>query len=151
MKDLTRFPEIKELVDDASDLEIDILENGIRMYVSMQHIRPAAIRNALLEDGKVYPEEKDTKLSIKTGCIAYLCKLVKLGILSCEPENGLITQYSIFNVNDREKFNYLSYLIVNSKIETDLNRYGNLVVEAKMFDPAEEDTNEKRRRNARRK
>ena len=86
MQEKGKFPEIDMLVDEASEIELAIFDYAIRMCASLNYARPVDIRVAMIEDGKSYPQEKDTNLSIKVGCLAQLGKLFGVGILSSNPD-----------------------------------------------------------------
>ncbi|HZY24719.1 MAG TPA: hypothetical protein VFE71_02740 [Bacteroidales bacterium] len=135
MEEQGKFPEIDKLVAEASEIELAIYDYSMRMYSSLDYIRPVSVRVAMMEDGKTYPQEKDPNLAIKEGCLSLLGKLIEVGILcidsdefSSESEDGFYNEYSTFESHNFEKLNYLRYLIFSAELKSDTLKFSNLTL-----------------------
>jgi hypothetical protein len=134
MEENATLKEIQELIDESSNLHMDIYNYIIRMILSIGYSVSSTINRCLLEDGNSYPEERDQRISMRNGCMICLGKLVKLGVLGSNSKDGFFHENTIFHPVDTEKFNYLLYALSNAMREIDALRFGDFAVEEKIFD-----------------
>lgn len=133
-----KFKEIQALMYDASDLELDIYDYIKRMIVCLGYAIQNTIYMCLLEDGHIYPEERDQRMSMQNGSFICLGKLVKLGVLSSNSEDGCYHDDTVFFPLDTEKFNYFSYDLSNARKDADAYRFVGFGVQASILDGIKE-------------
>jgi hypothetical protein len=134
MKNSTnKFEDLDKIVDQASELEIDIYNYIIYMFIAVGHARPIAIYLALLEDMKTYSDEKYPKTAREISCITCLAKLVESGLLNCELENGFYSNYTIFYPACEEKYDYFIHIMDAIIQKRGAERFKDIAIKATLF------------------
>ena len=123
---------LDEILQKATDLELDIYERLIMLCKINGHTRPISIYVALLEDGKTYPTEaSDPRFEMRNACIAHLIKLARYGILlNGDLDNGAFTDYTLFKPADNDMSRNFNSIITQIERERRNYRLSDLAIEA---------------------
>ena len=127
--------DIDEILQQATDLELDVYERLIMLCKINGQTRPISIYVALLEDGKTYPSEaSDSRLEMRNACIVHLTKLVHYGILlNGDLDNGAFTDYTLFKPATNDVFRNFYSIITQIERERRNYRLSDLAIEASKF------------------
>ena len=127
--------DLDEILQRASDLELDIYERTISLCKINGGTRPISVYVALLEEGKAYATAAgDPKYEMRKACILHLIKLVHSGILiHDELDNGAFTDFTLFKPANNEMFRNFYSIITQIEKERRYNRLGDLALEASKF------------------
>jgi len=123
---------LDEILQKATDLELDIYERLIMLCKINGHTRPISIYVALLEDGKTYPSEtSDLRLEMRNACIVHLIKLARYGILlNGDLDNGAFTDYTLFKPANNDMSRNFNSIITQIERERRNYRLSDLAIEA---------------------
>lgn len=126
---------LDEILQKATDLELDVYERLIMLCKINGHTRPISIYVALLEDGKTYPSEaSDSKLEMRNACIMQLVKLARSGILLYgDLDNGAFTDYTLFKPANSDIFRNFYSTMTQIERERRNCRLSDLAIEAGKF------------------
>ena len=126
---------LDEILQKATDLELDIYERLIMLCKINGHTRPISIYVALLEDGKTYPSEtSDLRLEMRNACIVHLIKLARYGILlNGDLDNGAFTDYTLFKPANNDMSKNFYSIITQIERERRYYRLSDLAIEASKF------------------
>ncbi len=134
MSDTARFIEIDNIIKEASELDLDIYDKLIRIYLVNEYVRPISIYVALLEDGKTYPLElENPRIEMRMGCLMNVIKLAESDILSYELDDGFYTEYTVFKLKENKdpEFVYFTKAVKSAMQELDSDRYSEIGIEAR--------------------
>jgi hypothetical protein len=131
--------DLDEILQKASDLELDIYERLISLCKVNGGTRPISIYVALLEEGKSYASASgDPKNEMRKACILHLIKLVRSGVLLHDGlDNGAFTDYTLFKPANNDKFRYFCSIITQIEKERRCNRFSDLAIELASFPEGE--------------
>ena len=126
---------LDEILQKATDLELDIYERLIMLCKINGHTRPISIYVALLEDGKTYPTEaSDPRFEMRNACIVHLIKLARYGILlNGDLDNGAFTDYTLFKPANNDMSKNFYSIITQIERERRYYRLSDLAIEASKF------------------
>jgi hypothetical protein len=126
---------LDEMLQKATDLELDVYERLIVLCKINGHTRPISVYVALLEDGKTYPSEaSDPRLEMRNACIVQLIKLARYGILLYgDLDNGAFTDYTMFKPANNDMFRNFYSIITQIERERRNYRLSDLAIEANKF------------------
>jgi hypothetical protein len=127
--------DLEEILQKATDLELDIYERLILLCKINGCTRPISIYVALLEDGKTYPSElNDSKLEMRKASIMHLIKLARCGILLHDDlDDNIFTDYTLFKPSNNDKFRHFFTTIKQVERERKNYRSTDLAIEAGIF------------------
>jgi hypothetical protein len=126
--------DLEEILQKATDLELDIYERLILLCKINGCTRPISIYVALLEDGKTYPPEASGPFEMRKACIVHLIKLACCGILlHSNLDEGIFTDYTLFKPSNSDKFGHFCSTIEQVERERRNYRHTDLAIEDSIF------------------
>jgi hypothetical protein len=123
---------LDEILQKATDLELDIYERLISLCKVNNGTRPISVYVTLLEEGKTYASVAgDPRREMRNACIVQLGKLARYGILlHGDLDNGAFTDYTLFKPANNDMFRQFYSIIIQFERERRNYRLSDLAIEA---------------------